>query len=498
MHLSDQTQGLLFRIFKRRVDVSHKTDHEYVQYLLERIAPLTFVFFDLQRQKKENLIAINGMENELLQELEKGYKTLKGRLKQQGLLEHPAIKKRVCIIDSILKFRKTKDNARNEGTEKKPKYVCNSCNVPMERHNIYVLPSYAMGIFEEMKNLSVTIFEIHGPNVLQGFVETQDVVENVEVEEYTRKYVCTSCHDGKICGYIYHNNSSLFGLFDTLVSWQCPRCNGDKDCFLPSRHNTEEQKKTVIERFLFGKQYGVLKEAHDDFARTQAGALYNLELLVVAVKSEESRLKYRRKNIRYRNREDCAQELVLSRSYAIKDAVSTIKKKKQSKNAFTYNRKFFEQCVVSLIEAIPSEAESDTKIYPILLGIELKEYILYWNIQWSNEVTEVVYTHTFHDSDRNICRYVESLFDNDGGCSIPLEGRGKVNIRKNLEKVGLKGALYEQFIVNDGGTRAMFKNTQLSLTNLPQRTIEEIIKLLAECKTERFIIKGQDFWMQPV
>jgi len=161
-------------LLKKRVINLRKlrTHHEFLEYVCKIRWLICFIRLDLhakwvaESSAYSETVALT--RKKALAEVESAYQKLKNCMSNNELLGTPSIKKRMCIIDTMLssKYDFREDQAI------KGSYICNHCDNDIQSHRASVFPYFERCLFDQVKYLCRDILNLGQEDLTKGFVET--------------------------------------------------------------------------------------------------------------------------------------------------------------------------------------------------------------------------------------------------------------------------------------------------------------------------------------
>jgi hypothetical protein len=430
-----------------------KKDYEACMVLVDKIIPLIrSIDPKITKQWEEEARSYadkkNQRESNLLAVCKETFSQLKSRLEVAGLASEQSIKQRLCIIDSILEFRPEDDRAVNIGSGKEPKFICTECGLEKFLHRVYVLPSYAWGLEQEIKGLCNDVAALERYDLLEGFVELR------YIDEYFRGELGDYCTKTAIkVPYI-----SAFTFVSSI-----------------------DQQSELDPVLSFEKNGTPLWIAWN--------MLRNIEWCL-----KGSRDYLRKKYLRYDDVDNCIRSTRLLQEHAAWVDIKAIKNGKKTtaqekiiaQETAIYSRKRIKSWVASIMAALPVTNTKDlATTLPYALELDMpKEGDLRSDLRLKIElqpgIIEVVSIHTFQETVNTSedpvtnCaeKFIRDLYDSPG-TFVKIGNVSGANAKKYLARVGIKGILKELLVESCTGKEAKLKS-RIELNNKPEYILKKV------------------------
>lgn len=438
--------------------IKSETRHNFFKTFVQRIMPLIRIIapkmlrslFLKSREEERKRLAL---EDAVLAEIKKSFVYMKTKLLNESFLDEEEIKQKACYVETILNFnfQRNSDGA------------CLNCNGAERNHRAYLLPSYAWGLWEEMRQLIQLIYEKGRLDIIEKMVEMRYQKEYCVNENNDKSLI--QRYDCMQCGYIYDQKTALRDLDGIAIQfgalsdeWCCAECSSSKSSFM-IQHKYVLRNVAKIDCFIFAPSFEKLQELNNSFDTND-----DLWIIYESLRRIEVGWKLGWDFLRKKKLAFNSIKSIRNGSYylGIQSLYFEGKALRQSPRSrtgeFFYSREKVTKMLKKLIEAIytnSGQLENDQEQILVPHSIELfieKEQWLCLKVEWIPGIFEILKVHSFsnisggkkEDNGNIRLKFLTSLIKNPQKVVYMPTSEG--NSSQIFEKIGLEGILGKIFV----------------------------------------------------
>lgn len=438
----------------------------------------------------------NMLEENALIQIKKALEFLKQRILEEEILKE-SVKNHVCIIQSMLKFRASDENYINVLNDQGiNELLCAICGDKEERHRVYVMPSYLQGLFEHMCYLCNAIFNLGREDLVIDFVQIK-VLNEYQYDQMGNPYLNQIRVIDKF---------TFAPLIFELAQFNDTYCLGN-DKTMPSWLAWET---------LYSIEWAS-KESARDFFRKKKELKYNTPDLCEknAHRLQLHSIRCEVKAICNKDQESCKINNDKWPDRIIKLSVSGISNTKEDQvllpetreeqnirdKISSHNRERLDRALEIVLKDVygVSNDAIEHLIYPQAIELIIEDDIkLRLKVEWNSHIVEMLDLQAFkerieagEDIPNTLYNFVNELIDKPGiFMELNYSLGTKVNVKKYLKKIGLSGVLYDLFIVNQTGSKAMLRSKRIILSKIPKAKLKKLDKHLENLRHHKWELSG--------